>query len=207
MTAGFLDLLFYAGAIFVLFMTPGPVWLAIVARALSGGFKSAWPLAFGVMLGDLVWPLLAIVGVSWIVSVYAGFLEVLRWVAAGMFIGMGILLIKHSAQSISSDNRLTRPGIWAGFVAGVIVIMGNPKAILFYMGVLPGFFDLEKITPLDIAAIVIISMIVPFFGNLILAAFVDRIRRLLRTPALLKRMNITSGALLILVGLLIPILS
>jgi threonine/homoserine/homoserine lactone efflux protein len=207
MTAGFLDLLFYAGAIFVLFMTPGPVWLAIVARALSGGFKSAWPLAFGVMLGDLVWPLLAIVGVSWIVSVYAGFLEVLRWVAAGMFIGMGVLLIKHSAQSISSDNRLTRPGIWAGFVAGVIVIMGNPKAILFYMGVLPGFFDLEKITPLDIAAIVIISMIVPFFGNLILAAFVDRIRRLLRTPALLKRMNITSGALLILVGLLIPILS
>ena len=207
MTAGFLDLLFYAGAIFVLFMTPGPVWLAIVARALSGGFKSAWPLAFGVMLGDLVWPLLAIVGVSWIVSVYAGFLEVLRWVAAGMFIGMGVLLIKHSAQSISSDNRLTRPGIWAGFVAGVIVIMGNPKAILFYMGVLPGFFDLEKITPLDIAAIVIISMIVPFFGNLILAAFVDRIRRLLRTPALLKRINITSGALLILVGLLIPILS
>lgn len=207
MSAGFLDLLFYAGAIFVLFMTPGPVWLAIVARALSGGFKSAWPLAFGVMLGDLVWPLLAIVGVSWVVGVYAGFLEVLRWVAAGMFIGMGALLIKHSSHSISSDSRLTRPGIWAGFAAGVIVIMGNPKAILFYMGVLPGFFDLEMITVLDITAIVLISMIVPFFGNLVLAAFVDRIRRLLRTPELLKRMNIASGVLLILVGVMIPLLS
>ena len=28
--------------------------------------------------------------------------------------------------------------MWAGFVAGLALILGNPKAILFYMGVLPG---------------------------------------------------------------------
>ena len=29
--------------------------------------------------------------------------------------------------------------------AGVAAVLGNPKAILFYMGVLPGFFDLSKV--------------------------------------------------------------
>jgi len=207
MSASIWELAFYAGAIFILFITPGPVWLAIVARALSGGYASAWPLAFGVMLGDLVWPLLAILGVSWIVSVYDGFLEILRWVAFGMFITMGVLLIKHAGKAVTSESKLTRPGVWAGFLAGVIVILSNPKAILFYMGVLPGFFDLQAITRWDIVAIVVISMIVPFLGNLMLAIFVDRIRRVLQKPEQLKRLNLASGGLLIVVGVLIPVVA
>jgi threonine/homoserine/homoserine lactone efflux protein len=62
MTIALPDLLLYCGALVVLFLTPGPVWLAIMARALSGGFKSAWPLALGVSVGDMVWPLVAVLG-------------------------------------------------------------------------------------------------------------------------------------------------
>jgi uncharacterized glyoxalase superfamily protein PhnB len=40
-----------------LWIAPGPVWVALTARALSGGFAAAWPLAIGVTIGDLVWPL------------------------------------------------------------------------------------------------------------------------------------------------------
>jgi threonine/homoserine/homoserine lactone efflux protein len=137
------ELLLYAGALLILFLTPGPVWVALTARALSGGFRQAWPLAVGVTVGDILWPLLAILGVTWLVSVWGGFLETLKWVAAGIFLWMGWLLIRHAAAPIAADGRLTRPGMWAGFAAGVAVIVGNPKAILFYMGVLPGFFDLR----------------------------------------------------------------
>jgi len=48
------DLLLYCGALFILFLTPGPVWLALTARGLSGGFHAAWPLAVGVAVGDIV---------------------------------------------------------------------------------------------------------------------------------------------------------
>jgi len=41
-------------------------------------------------------------------------------------------------------------------------------------------------------------------GNLALALFLDRARRLLRSPAAIARMNRASGGLLILVGLVIP---
>ncbi|CAN0602590.1 unnamed protein product, partial [Ectocarpus sp. 12 AP-2014] len=104
----------YAGALTILFLTPGPVWVALAARALSGGFQSAVPLALGVVVGDVIWPLIAILGVSWILSVFADFMLVLRWVACAMFLGMGYLLIKKRAKSIVSDSRLTRPGMWAG---------------------------------------------------------------------------------------------
>ncbi|AZQ65659.1 LysE family translocator [Silicimonas algicola] len=199
------DAALYAGALFILFLTPGPVWVALTARAMSGGFHAAWPLALGVVVGDVLWPLLAILGVSWIVGAFAGFMTVLRWIACLTFLVMGALLIRHRNRTIASDSRLTRPGALAGFMAGVAVILGNPKAILFYMGVLPGFFDLTRLTWGDIAVICTLSMIVPLVGNLILSVFIDRARRLLTSPRALRRTNVTAGILLIAVGLVIPL--
>ena len=204
MTLSSTDLALYATALFILFLTPGPVWLALAARAMSGGFHAAWPLALGVVVGDGVWPLVAILGVSWVVQSVDGVMVVLRLVAAGLFVTMGVLLIRHADRIIDTDSRLTRPGMWAGFLAGVAVILGNPKAILFYMGVLPGFFDLTQITRTDVLAIVAISMIVPFLGNLVFALFVDRARRILTAPSALRRTNLVAGCLLIVVGLIIP---
>ena len=206
MTISIADLLLYAGALVILFLTPGPVWLALMARALSGGFAAAWPLAFGVAVGDILWPLVAVLGISWIVSVFDVFMAVLRWVACGVFIVMGIALIRHARQSISVDSRLTRPGISAGFAAGVIAILGNPKAVLFYMGVLPGFFDLRAVTAADVSVIIAASVLIPLIGNLMIAACVGRIRSIITQPRTLARINITSGISLVLVGVLIPVL-
>ncbi|WP_342077323.1 LysE family translocator [Yoonia sp. SS1-5] len=198
------ELLLYAGALVVLFMTPGPVWVALTARALSGGFHAAWPVALGVVVGDVIWPFLAILGVTWIVSVYAGFMALLRWIACITFLTMGWLIIRHADKTIAADSRLTRPGMWAGFLAGLAVILGNPKAILFYMGMLPGFFDLTALTWADIAAICFLSFLVPLVGNLLMAGLVGHARGLLTSPVALRRTNLTAGVLLIIVGLAIP---
>lgn len=206
MTISPLDLALYAGALFVLFLTPGPVWLAIAARTLSGGFQAAWPLALGVVIGDAIWPLIAVLGVAWLVSVFAGFMLVLKWVAAAMFLIMGALILKNADHRPTGDNRLTRPGMWAGFIAGVVVILSNPKAILFYMGVLPGFFDLTQITVTDILAIMALSMIVPLIGNLIFSLIIHHARLLVTSTRVLRRVNISAGCLLVLVGAAIPFL-
>lgn len=200
------DLLLYCGALVILFLTPGPVWLALTARGLSGGFHAAWPLALGVAVGDIVWPLVAVLGISWILSVFDTFLTVLRWVACAVFIVMGWALIRHAGQAISSNSRLTRPGMWAGFLAGIAAILGNPKAVLFYMGVLPGFFDLRNVTAIDVAIIIFASVAIPLTGNLVMAGFVGQMRHLMSSPNVLKKFNIASGILLILVGLVIALL-
>ncbi|WP_135450148.1 LysE family translocator [Tabrizicola caldifontis] len=204
MTISIHQLLLYALGMAGLWAVPGPVWVALTARALSGGMAAAWPLAVGVALGDLVWPLAAILGLSWIVSSYGDALSVLRWIAALIFLAMGIMLVRKPAAAPHADSRLTRPGIWAGFSVGLAAVIGNPKAILFYMGALPGFFTLETLKPVDIALIIAISALIPMAGNLGLALFLDRARQLLSSPENLRRMNLGSGILLIGVGVAIP---
>ncbi len=197
--------LLYTGALFILFITPGPVWVALLARSLSGGFAAAWPLAVGVALGDVLWPLAAILGVAWLVSAFTGIMLVMKWIAVAVFIVMGIGLIRSGGHTLRADSRLTRPGRWAGFVAGVAVILGNPKAVLFYIGVLPGFFDLTQVTVPDIVAICALSVAVPLIGNLVLAGFIGRIRGVLKSPETLRRINIIAGWLLVAVGCVIAL--
>ncbi|MEZ5715376.1 MAG: LysE family translocator [Paracoccaceae bacterium] len=204
MTVTLTELLLYAGGMAALWAIPGPVWVALTARSLSGGMAAAWPLAVGVALGDLIWPLCAIFGLAWVLSVYGDFLNLLRWVAAGVFLTMGFLLLRKPAHRPGADSRMTRPGLWPGFAVGFAAVLGNPKAILFYMGVLPGFFDLSRVTAPDIAAILAVSAVVPMLGNLGLALFLDRARRILQSPHALRRLNIVSGGLLIAVGLALP---
>jgi threonine/homoserine/homoserine lactone efflux protein len=198
------DLLLYCGALLILFLTPGPVWLALMARALSGGFQAAWPLALGVAIGDILWPLVAVLGITWILSVFDTMMEVLRWIASGVFILMGVALIRQAGDKITTDSRLTRPGMWSGFIAGIVAILGNPKAVLFYIGVLPGFFDLRSVTAPDIAAILAVSVLIPMIGNLSIALLVGHVRGFLTAPRTLRRINLISGAMLVFVGLVIP---
>lgn len=200
------QLFLYACGMAALWVVPGPVWVALTARALSGGFAAAWPLAVGVALGDLIWPLAAVLGLTWIESVYGDFLSLLRWVAAGVFLFMGIMLIRKPAATLNADSRLTKPGMLAGFTVGVAAVIGNPKAILFYMGALPGFFDLGRLTWVDTVAIISISAFVPMVGNLGLALFLDRARQVLSSPESVRKLNLGSGILLVCVGLVIPFL-
>ena len=204
MSLGAWDLALYAFGVLVLFLTPGPVWMALVARTLSGGFAAAWPLALGVVVGDMLWPLLAILGVSWLVAAAEPLALVLKTVAVAMFLWMGVQTLRHADRPIAADGRLTRPGAWSGFAAGGVVILSNPKAILFYMGLLPGFFDLGALGAWDIAAIVLVSQMVPLLGNLALAGLITRLRGALSTPRAVRRSNRVAGALLIAVALAIP---
>jgi len=206
MTISWVELGLYALGMAGLWAVPGPVWVALLARALSGGMAAAWPLAVGVALGDLIWPLLAILGLSWVESAYGDILSLLRWAAAVIFLAMGVMLIRKSGSLGGADSRLTKPGIWAGFSVGLAAVIGNPKAILFYMGALPGFFTLGTLTAVDTALIISVSALIPMAGNLVLPLFLDRARQLLQSPEAVRRLNVFSGALLIGVALVIPFL-
>ena len=196
----------YSIALAILWLTPGPVWVAILARSISGGFRSSVPLIFGVALGDLLWPLVALLGLSYLILLYADILIIFRYLASIILILMGLLLIINSKKIFSENSHLTKPGHWAGLTAGLSVVLANPKASLFYMTLLPNFFDFKKINLLDILFICCLSAFVPMLGNLILAGALGKIRKYLLSSSAILKMNIFSGIALIIVGLFITIL-
>ena len=196
----------YSSALMILWLTPGPVWVAVLARSVSGGFKSSVPLVFGVAVGDLFWPLVALLGVSFLVSIYADILIVFRYIALIILIIMGIVLILKSDNFFKEESNLTRPGIWAGFSAGLSAVLANPKASLFYMTLLPNFFDINKINYVDIFLICCLSALVPMVGNLMLAGALGKMRSYFSSSSVIEKMNIFSGVALIIVGLCISLL-
>jgi threonine/homoserine/homoserine lactone efflux protein len=110
----------YATALFVLFLTPGPVWLATAARALAHGWVAAVPLVLGVALGDALWSVTAALGLAWIVGSYGWVMDVLKWVAVAVFALMGVLLIRHADKTIQRIRR--------GFHQGSQGVGGCPQA-------------------------------------------------------------------------------
>lgn len=201
MSLSLTDLSVYAFALFLLFLTPGPVWVALTARCLHSGFSGGWPLALGVAVGDCLWPLLALLTLTQFAQFYAELLESLRFLAVAVFLILGVQLLRAPVAAPEAAGRLTQPGRLTGFIAGVLVILGNPKAILFYLGILPGFFDIAVLTTIDITMVVVISALVPFMGNLLFILGVEKARTLLTSPAARRRLNVATGFVLIAVGL------
>jgi len=204
MSISFSDLIFYGFGIFVLFLTPGPVWIAIISRSITGGLNGAAPLAAGVAIGDIIWPTLAIAGSAALAASYANLLLYLKYLAVIIFVVLGINLINNQNSTIISQNlKSSKSSELAGFTAGLLVIIGNPKAALFYLGILPGFFNISKLTITDCIAIALVSSLIPFLGNLALAVMIEKSRAILSSAAAMRKLNILSGSLLIFVGLLI----
>ena len=89
MTITFYEIGLYLLALALLFITPGPVWVALIARSLKHGFNGAWPLALGVAIGDVIWPVLAMLTLGQLVAVHAALLTGLKYVAVIVFMVMG----------------------------------------------------------------------------------------------------------------------
>ena len=199
------QIVLYFLALVILFLTPGPVWVALIARTVSGGAKSSISLALGVSLGDMLWPFVVYFSLSLLISLYSDILLIFRYVASFVLILMGLQIIYLRNKTLSEDHRLTKSGFIAGFYAGFIAVTANPKASLFYMTLLPGFFDFELIGIIDVCLISLLSFSIPMIGNILMILFVAKVRSLLSSPYAVRITNLISGILLIFVGISISI--
>ena len=191
----------YFLALVILFLTPGPVWVALIARTVSGGAKSSISLALGVSLGDMLWPFVVYFSLSLLISLYSDILLIFRYVASFVLILMGLQIIYLRNKTVSEDHRLTKSGFIAGFYAGFIAVTANPKASLFYMTLLPGFFNFELIGIIDVCLISLLSFSIPMIGNILMILFVAKVRSLLSSPYAVRMTKLISGILLVFVGI------
>ena len=205
MTITSAQLFLYFGALVILFLTPGPVWIAVIARTVSGGVKSGMSLVLGVSLGDLLWPIMAYFGLELLISLYSDILILVRYMAAIILVIMGIQTILASRKGIKANDDLTKSGFFAGFTAGLIAVTANPKATLFYLTLLPSFFNFGEIGLTDLAIISGISFAVPMLGNVLMILFLAKAKTFLSSPSAVRVTNIISGILLVVVGIVIGI--
>ena len=207
------ELYFYAFAMFILFLTPGPVWVVLLARIFSNGWSGGLLLACGVIIADFTWSFLAVISISSISEAIPSITKTLTWVAAGFFLYLAIKLWLKPSYDLNNiklsniSSKLKFNSIYLeSFMTGLLVNFSNPKAILFYISIMPGFFILNQLTNTDAVIIASISALVPFIGNIILIALVSPVRQLMQSPSAQKKLNQISSILLLIVAVMILVL-
>jgi len=198
-----LGIISLAGAMLLLAIIPGPGVFATVARALASGFKHASVVIAGIVLGDLVFLFLAIYGLSAMATILGDLFALVRYAGGAYLIWLGYKLwaVKPRPESIEGVEELS----WkSNFATGLAITLGNPKVILFYLGFLPTFVDLNALSGFDVTIIALVVSMVLASVMLGYAYAAVRARQLFNSEKAEKNMNraaagvmITTGSILI----------
>jgi len=185
----------YALALGVAAAVPGPGVVALVARALSSGFRAAMAFSVGLILGDLIFLSAAVFGLALIAETLGEVFLVVR-LCAGLYLAYLAVRLWRSAGETDriEGGPAARP--LASFVAGITVTLANPKTIVFYLAVLPTIVDLRIVTGGDYAALVGLTTLVLVAVMTPYAALAARARDSLRKPVLRVRLNRSAAAIM-----------
>jgi threonine/homoserine/homoserine lactone efflux protein len=190
-------------ALFVLAVTPGPGVLATVGRSLSSGFKPAAFFVLGILFGDLFFLTLAVLGLGVIASVMGKFFIIVKILSAGYLIYLGIKLLLNPADKVEVEVQQNEGLTYKNTLSGFGLTLSNPKTILFYVSFLPTFMNVTTFSLNDfvIASIEIFVVI----GSVLLgyAYLTGYVRKFFNNPKYIRRMNRTSGAVLVGVGIVV----
>lgn len=192
----------FSAAMFLLALAPGPGVAAVVARALSAGLPAAFGVISGLVIGDVVFMGLALAGLSALAANAGPVFGVVKYVGAAYLLWIGYQAFTDAATSIAVPEAADMSPL-RELGMGLLVTLGNPKPILFYGALMPTFLDVTKAELADgmVLAVVIATVSYGVLGGYALLA--HRARRLLTTPNALRRLNQTTGAVMIGAGVAI----
>lgn len=185
-----------AAAMFLLAITPGPGVFATVSKALSSGFKHAVPVVVGIVVGDLVFLLFAIFGLSLIAETFSELFTLIKYLGGGYLIWLGIKLWRSNPSKTNITESKSQSRKYS-FLGGLTITLGNPKVILFYLGFLPTFVDLKVLSSLDVAIVAFVVSMVLGSVMLFYAFTASQARRLFRSESAQNRINKTAGSVMI----------
>jgi threonine/homoserine/homoserine lactone efflux protein len=184
----------FAAAYFAVLILPGPAVTALTARVLARGPHGSWTYIAGLTVGALIWFTAAAAGLTALATAYAGLFVAIRYAGAAWLLYLAYKLWTAPVRPLqAADMPSERRGL---FLAGLTLNLGNPKAMVFFLALLPSVVDLDTLTPLafgELAATIVVIICCVLGGYVLLAA---RMRRLFTSPRALKLVNRGSGVAL-----------
>jgi len=156
MTPGSIAALFATLAL--LAAVPSVSTLTVVARAAAHGYRHGVCTAAGIVVADLLFILIAIYGLAALATNQSGLFVVMQYLGGAYLLWSGIALLR-SAGITGHAADTSEHSLWSSFMAGLLITLGDQKAILFYLGFLPAFINLAALTVLDTGIILLVTIV------------------------------------------------
>jgi threonine/homoserine/homoserine lactone efflux protein len=185
----------YSAALALAVAVPGPGIVAMVARGLGSGFRAALPMTLGIALGDLVYLTAAVLGLAYIAQTFGLIFMAFKYAGAAY---LAFLAYKFwtAGAGIEKVEARRAEGPFVSFISGLMVTLGNPKVMVFYLALLPAIIDLNTVTLNDYLVLMLLTSAILLLILLPYLALATRTRALLQTPAALKRISRTAACFL-----------
>ncbi|GAB3660587.1 LysE family translocator [Glycomyces tarimensis] len=139
------QLLAFIVASLVIILIPGPSVMFIVGRALAYGRRKAVLTALGNCVGAFTAAALVAVGLGAVIQQSTLAYGIVKYAGAAYLIYLGVKALRDRKgmlrvpEAAETGPRRTALPLFEGFLVGVL----NPKAILFFLAILPQFVNPE----------------------------------------------------------------
>lgn len=145
-------------AMAVLAAVPSVSVLAVSARSASSGFAHGALTASGIVLGDIIFILFAVLGLVVLVEAMGTAFVLVKYTGGAYLIWLSVLIWRSRTKQAQHKNS-NNSSLLSSFMTGLLITLGDQKAILFYLGFLPAFLNLSTLTASDIVVIVAITVV------------------------------------------------
>lgn len=192
-----LDTLGLFSVILTLAAIPSTSVALVVTRSATSGLCHGAAVSVGIVLGDILFALLAILGLTALAEFMGTLFLLIRYAAGLYLILLGVSLIKSRNKNLASEYSPSTGGLFASFLTGFLVTLGDIKAIFFYASLFPTFLELSTLSYSDIAWVLGVITVTVGGVKLTYAALAKKVANIAGRYPLAKPAKVASGSLMI----------
>lgn len=202
------SLLLFAGMTLAVCLAPGPNVLLVIGFALKQGYMPALRAIAGISLINILYLVLAALGLVALVVASAPVFTAVRYLGAAYLIYLGYKLLRAGLAPHTTDPGdiplQRRP-----FLQGVITHLSNPKGVLYWSALLPQFLNTTSSTApalaVQITALGAVAIALDFAVMCAYAKLFASAQRWLHGSGYFRWIEFFSGVFFIASGLLLGI--
>ncbi len=148
-------------------LMPGPAVVLVVSIALGRGLRPGLAASWGIVATNTLYFALSAAGVAAVVATSRDVFLVLKWVGAAYLVWLGLrMLLSRRAPPTEAVNV----PIGRSFLRGFVVQGANPKALAFFVALLPQFIDTSapvagQVLLLGVSSVVIELAVLSFYAQ------------------------------------------
>ena len=186
------------GIMVVLAALPSTSVALVVTRSATLGVANGFSVAAGIVLGDLVFIMLAILGLSFVAETMGGLFMVIKYLGAFYLLWFGFSLLKSQSNIKIKTNSIRKNGnLITSFLAGLILTLGDVKAIIFYVSLFPMFIDLAALKVTEVLIVILVTVVSVGGVKVLYALFAEKIANLTREQKYENTARKAAGGLMI----------
>ncbi len=189
----------FAFAMGIYVAIPGSAVMAVIARALSDGFLATTPHILGNVIGNWLYLLASIYGLLWIAEQMGEAFLIVKLLGGAYLVYLGVKLWRSDGE-ISTINKRRPKNLMANFLTGLMITLSNPKAILFYIAILPAIMDLRTISFAALLPVALINGLVVMMIIGSYSALAAKVRHFFTNAKSIRKLNKGAGGVMITAG-------